>query len=269
MNFKAPRSGSAGQGAELNEDFVGAGGGEGRWWTRIMRKKGRARVPSFRPHPLAAGLFVSISCVAATKRGFFSLSRFPPSPSVYLFDFTPRRPKWPLPRVQNYFIRFCSEADSHSEPWKGPLERPGWVFSWVFRGSVSVGFSRFCSCSRCGNQCGLSRFSSLSLENEDKCEVWITLGVFLWPFNVRWMLKYQQVNSTVCLMREKNSGQDIVVGNMCWDVYVKEGLMVYGLRMSWTKGKWMSYNLNNILSIITHYVWLSGYDFINYPWSSL
>lgn len=162
VDFKAPRSGSAEQGAKLNEDFVGAGGGEGRWWTRVTEKKGRARVPSFRPHPHAAGPFVSISCVAATKRGFFLSLAFPPSPSVYLFDFTPRRPKWPLPRVQNYFICFCSEADSHSEPWKGPLERPGRVLSRVFRGSVSVGFGRFCSCSRCGNQCGLSRLSSLA-----------------------------------------------------------------------------------------------------------
>lgn len=127
---------------------------EGWWGIRVTKKEGRARILSFKPHPPATGLFVSISWVAATKRGFFSLS-LPPSLLVYLFDFTPCRPKWPLPCVQNYFIPFCSEADSHREPWKGPLEGPWCVFSWAFTGSVSIGFSTFCCCSRCGNQFGL------------------------------------------------------------------------------------------------------------------
>ncbi len=57
---------------------------EGWWGIRVTKKEGRARISSFKPHPPATGLFVSISWVAATKRGFFpSLS---PLPSWFIYS---------------------------------------------------------------------------------------------------------------------------------------------------------------------------------------
>ncbi len=126
-------------------------GGDGESESRRKRAKLGSPLSNLILLPLG-----SLSPLAGSwpqREVFFPLS--PPSLLVYLFDFTPWRPKWPLPCIQNYFIPFCSEADSHREPWKDPLEGLGCVFSWAFTGSMSIGFSMFCCCSRCGNQFGL------------------------------------------------------------------------------------------------------------------
>jgi len=126
---------------------------EGDGESESRRKRGELGSPLSNLILLLLGSLSPLAGSWAQREGFFP--SLPPSLLVYLFDFTPCRPKWPLPCIQNYFIPFCSEADSHREPWKGPLEEPGCVFSQAFTGSVSIGFRTFCCCSRCGNQFGL------------------------------------------------------------------------------------------------------------------
>lgn len=173
---------------------------EGDGESESRRKRGELGSPLSNLILLLLGSLSPLAGSWAQREGFFPSLR--PSVLVYLFDFTPCRPKWPLPCIQNYFIPFCSEADSHREPWKGPLEEPGCVFSRHSQEAWASDSGRFAVAHVVGTSLGCK--DSPHLHWRKGTNMWFgePQRVLLWPFTVHWMQKYQQVNGTVCLKRE-------------------------------------------------------------------
>lgn len=114
----------------------GGGGGdsESEWWGE------RAELSS----PLSSLQFSCHWGFCFSLLGLSHKERISPPPArFYLFDFTPCRPKRPLPRVQNGSGLFCSKAHSHREPWKGLFDDAGSVLIRVFIGNGNLRFSQF------------------------------------------------------------------------------------------------------------------------------
>lgn len=116
----------------------GGGGSESEWWGE------RAKLSS----PLSSLQFSCHWAFCLSPLGLSHKKRifpflFSPLARFYLFDFTPCRPKRPLPRVQNGSGLFCSEAHSHSKPWKGLFDDAGSVLMRVFSVNGNLRFGHF------------------------------------------------------------------------------------------------------------------------------